>query len=76
MGKNITRGGNRWQVWHHKLSTDGSVETKNLTIQSAVEDAYTSQLRIPTANHIEVRDPDSAGNHVVNRSGDSYIAYV
>ena len=74
--KNITRGGNRWQVWHHKLSTDSTYETKNLTIQSAIEDAYSSQLRIPTANHIEVRDVNASGNHVVNRSGDSYIAYV
>ena len=41
-----------------------------------MKDAYTSQLRIPTANHIEVRDTDSAGNAFVNRLNDNYIAYV
>ena len=74
--KNIGRGSTRWQIWHHKLSADGSVETKNLIMGSGVESTYTSQIRNPTANHIEVRDPDSAGNAFVNRNGDSYIAYV
>ena len=61
---------------HHKLSADGSVETKNLIMGSGVESSYTSQIRNPTANHIEVRDVDSNGNAFVNRNGDSYIAYV
>ena len=66
----------RWQIWHHKLSTDSTYETKNLIIGSAIEDAYSSQLRIPTANHIEVRDGNSDGNAFVNRNGDIYMAYV
>ena len=74
--KNIGRGSTRWQIWHHKLSADGSVETKNLIMGSGVESSYTSQIRNPTANHIEVRDVDSNGNAFVNRNGDSYIAYV
>ena len=74
--KNIGRGSTRWQIWHHKLSTDSTYETKNLIMSSSIEDAYSSQLRIPTANHIEVRDGNSDGNAFVNRNGDSYIAYV
>ena len=72
----MSTGSKRWQVWHHKLSADGSVETKNLIFGSGIEDAYSSQIRNPTANHIEVRDTDSAGNGFVNKSGDNYIAYV
>ena len=34
---------------------------------SSIEDAYSSQLRNPTANHIEVRDGNSDGNSFVNR---------
>ena len=74
--KNLSRNSMRWQVWHHKLSTDSTYETKNLIFGSGIEDAYSSQIRNPTANHIEVRDTDSAGNAFVNRSGDNYIAYV
>lgn len=74
--KNTSRNSMRWQIWHHKLSADSTYETKNLIIGSGVESAYSSQIRNPTANHIEVRDTDSAGNAFVNRSGDNYIAYV
>ncbi len=72
----MSTGSKRWQVWHQNLSADGSVETENLILGSAVESSYTSQIRNPTANHIEVRDVDSAGNGYVNKSGDNYIAYV
>lgn len=74
--KNMSTGSKRWQVWHQNLSADGSYETKNLILGSGTESAYSSQIRNPTANHIEVRDDDSNGNAFVNKSGDNYIAYV
>lgn len=73
--KNMTRASTRWQLWHTSLNASGSYETQNILFTTTADDDYSSQLRIPTATHIEVRDTNANSNSHVNRSGDSYMAY-
>jgi len=70
-------GSNRWQTWHHKLSSDGTYTTKNILLNSSnAESGYSSQIKQVSSTTFTVRDVDSNGNANVNKSGDDYIAYV